>query len=719
MAAKGLTIEYFIANPQKAADIVKKTSKRLTASYDYYKPRLDTMLRCYKIYRALKDTTDDDDETNTGPHYAFGIIEDSVAALSESILNSKVPTPARPKHADDEKAAENFNSIAATYFSSGKYQEDYPNSVRERQICGANWEADGWSWKYRKGKRWDKVQAVEKTPDGDVPFTDTREVDQDIPVEVGYKTRFPSIFLMRPQPRKSCVEKMQWVCEIEEDVALSEMEEFQYLDNEGNKKPFFYLDEIKRDKANGLIIRPADVDSGGKTHQDQLHEIVDGVSNKNDDGQDDTDELTLVWTDEGDVLYCVANNKYLVAYVENLYHQPGIKYRVKSCTPQNHSLYGVGMIEPVENLLYELDDIHILSMRNWTRIINKMVAYNPDSVPFAENDFKPRAGGKIRVRPQLGGSVASEIHSLDQIDVTSSMLAQESNDKGLLERALGVPDYSQGVAGTKQDHDTLGGMEKIAAKAAKRMASVRRQELAGFQKQLFVMQGMYSQFMVVKMPFTIYGPNGSTVLSTLDLWDIDTKGRGFNFIIEYDPAMGDDALARNQSMVLMDQAVKYNNAVMTQFPPGTKPLMQLEVIGEKTLKSFGFNDISRVLVRPDGVLTPEAELQMMLQGKPVQVNPLEDLIAHYAAHIQQMQDPKLQEGIAGGGIPADVLLRLQAHIKMTQMAIMQAVQNPQAIIRAKEFAKEGAGLAAPGQDSPTKADPREGVTNFGPRTPQK
>ena len=711
MATKGWTIDSILADPAAHAELITLAGKRRAASQEFYQARLDAFIRFYKIYNALKDATDDDDESNTGPSYAFGIIEDSTAALSESMLNAKVPTPARHRHIQDEKKAENFNAMAGTYFATGQYQTDYPQSVRERMICGSSWEFDGWACQYRKGKRWAKNKVV--TPEGnEVEMTQQVEIDE--PVKVGYYTRFPSIFLMRPQPRVDSVEKMKWLIEIEERRPLQDLREQQTVDPAtGEKVPFFRLEKIDEEKSGGKVITPAELDQKGNDYMAQLRQIQDGVSqNEQTPDQGSIDELTLEWVWEDDRVFVIANGLWVIAYIENLLHRPGIPYRIKGCTPQKHSLYAKGMIEPVEFLLYELDDIHVLSMRQWMRAIHKMIAYNPEAVPHAQNDFKRRADGKIRVTPPLGGSVAGQIMVIPTENVGREMLLAESNNKGLVERALGMPDFSQGVEGTKQDHDTLGGLQEIKAQAAKRVASIRRQELAGYQKQMWRMEGMFSQFQMDKAPFSYHGPDGATAMLELDLWDIDTQGRGFDFPIIYDPSFGDDALMRNQKMVLMDTATKYNQAIMTMFPPGTKPLAQLEVIFGDLCKAFGYTDTASILKRPDGTMTPEEKLQAMLRGEPVAISPNEDLVACYAFMAAQMMNPQLALAAETGQAPPDIMLRVQAHIKMLQGAIMQAVENPSIIIRAKQFAQPG-GQAAPTGDSRGKD-----IASMGPRSPR-
>lgn len=715
---KGWKMSDIVADKAKHDELTTLAAKRRQASQEFYQPRLDAFIRFYKIYNALKDASDDEDESNTGPSYAFGVIEDSTAALSESILNTKVPTPARKRHIQDEKKAENFNAMAATYFATGQYQTDYPQSVRERMICGSSWEFDGWARQYRKGKRWQKVPSV--TREGNTVEL-TKQVDIEDPVKVGYYTRFPSIFLMRPQPRVDSVEKMKWLIEIEERVPLEDLREQQVVDPDtGQKVPFFNLEAIDAEKKGGKTITPANLEQKGNDYMSQLREIQDGVGRDTQSvDQGSSDEVTIEWCWEQDRVFVIANGTWIIAYAENLLHRPGIPYRIKGCTPQKHSLYAKGMIEPVEFLFYELDDIHVLSMRQWMRAIHKMIAYNPEAVPFASNDFKRRADGKIRVTPPLGGSVSGQIMVIPTENVGREMLEAESNNKGLIERALGMPDFSQGVEGTKQDHSTLGGLQEIKAQAAKRVASIRRQELAGFQKQMWRMEGMFSQFQMEKAPFSYQGPDGATAMLELDLWDIDTQGRGFDFAIIYDPAFGDDALMRNQKMVLMDTATKYNQAILTMFPPGSKPLAQIDVIFGDLCKAFGYTDTANILKQPDGTMKPEEKLQAMLRGEQVQISPNEDLVACYAYMAAQLMNPQIKLAAETGQAPPDILLRVQAHIKMLQGAIMQALQNPGIIIRAKQFAQPGGqpapGAAQPG--APTGDSRSKGQPNMGPRTP--
>ena len=727
---RNLTMQAISASTDLQAELAKVACQRFQASRGYYQPKLDAFLRFFKIYRSIVDVVDDPDEPNTGASYAFGIIEDAVAALSEAMLNARVPTPARGKRPEHNKGAEKFNAMAATYFTTGQYQEDYPNSVRERMITGNSWEMDSWAWKFAKGRRWEKqkktdimggLKSLFGRPMADAQFSYEApvQVEYQVPVKVGYHTRFPSVFHVLPQPRIKGMDDASWVLEVEERVALSDLESHQYVDPEsGQLRPFFDLSALYELKRGGSQLMPEQVNQEGRDFMEEVRNAIDGMSADKHGHADDEDQGSLLWTWERDRLWCLANARYPIAYIEDLHQRPIMPYRLKRATPQSHSFYGIGMIEPVESLFYEQDDIHKLSMRNWVRIINKMIAYDPEAVPHAATDFLPRAGGKVRVRPGLGQSISSVIMPIEQGDVTQSMLGQESNNKGLIERALGMPDFSKGVEGTKQDHDTLGGMQIIANKSAKRVASMRRQELAGFQRQMHNMEVMHAHFLVEKMPFTVYGPDGQTSVCEYDLWDIDTGGIGFDYVYEYDPTFGDDALARQQFMLALDEAIKYNQAELALKGPKAV-LIELPEVGKRLFKSFGWSDTSKLFVRLDGVLDPEEELKRMMSGEMPMPNPGEDLVAHYSAHARQYNDPRLHEAVSAGKLPPQVILALKSHLDATAQLIMRAMQDPAGYEMARQIPMGGpqmpGGPEATG--GPKKPSLRNGVADMQPRMP--
>lgn len=692
-----LTLAEIQADPKLHESLVTLAKKRYMASADYVQPWHERFVRYYKVYRSILDAVDDADEANYMISYAYGIVEDLVSQISEPLLQMTPPCRVAAKRVGHEQSADNFSSIAANYFRTSRYQLEYTESVRECVITGNSWEFDGWANDYCVVRRWKKVQretmlgklksmltGAEYPSTAMTPYESIEEVEENRPEKVGYFTRFPSIFDVFPEPGIKNVRDMHWLIEVERSVAIADLQKRMYVDPKTKQlMPFFdfgpMLRAVGAHEPGSITPTPLDIKND---YGREAREAMSGrVDTREDDPQLDMDKVSLQWIWEKNRVYCLANGSHIVAYREKVFQQPRLPYRIKGYTPQKEFLFSLGAIEPIESQLQELKDIHTLSMRNWVRIINRMVAFNEESIPFLD-DFKPRAGGKIRVRAPVGGSVANEIVPIEQSDVTQSMLAQESNTKGLIERVISVVDYAPGVDGTKQTHKTLGGLIEIQNNVARRTTTVRRMFLASYQDQMWFMEKLYSQFLLDKQPFTIYGPDGSTRLSQFDLWDINTDGVGFDFVIEYDPSFGDDQLKRNQNMVLLDLALKYENARIT-LGRADLPEVDLGEIMRRNFKSFGWSDTSKILQMPDGQLDPMAEFNLMLDGQPVAPHPDEDLVAHLIEHTIQRNSPKFRKAIADGTMDGRALALLDAHIQATQMRIAAVLQNPQAVAEQK------------------------------------
>lgn len=694
---KPMTLDDVLKDPALHQGLVQLAQKRYWASQDYSQPWFEKWVRYYKIYRAIVDAVENSDEPNFMIAYAYGIIEDLVSRIAEPILQMKPPCRVQAKMAGHEQQADNFSSIASNYFQTSRYQYEKTEGVRELCIIGNSWEQDQWLNDYAEGKLWakvprqtimDKVMSLTGkifNTQTAVPYESVEEVPYQYPISVGYRTRFPWAFNIFPEPGKKHVRDMHWLIEQERAVAVEDLARKTYTDPKtGKQKALFDFTQLLKDTGPhtpGSIV-PIPIELRG---HDYGKEAQDAMAGKETERTQwtllDIDHVSLLWVWEQNRMYAVANGKYVVAYKENVFQVPRIPWRLGVYTPQKEFLFGTGALEPIESQLYELNDIHKLSMRNWVRIINRMVAYNEESVPY-KDDFLPRAGGRIRVRPGPGGSVGNEIVSLHQEDVTQSMLAQESNTKGLIERTISLADFSPGVDGTKQTHKTLGGLMEISRNVAQRVTTVRRMLLTNYQDQMWFMEKLYSQFQLDKQPFSIYGPDGSTRLSQFDLWDIHTGGVGFDFVIEYDPSFGDDALLRNQMMVLLDTSIKYENARI-QLGDSKMAKANLEDIMRRIFRAFGWADTSQMLMNPDGLLDPMNEFNLMVDGQPVAPNPKENLVQHLIEHYIQKSSPKLLKGIADGSIDPKVMALLKAHIQATEIRIATVLQNPQQIAQAQ------------------------------------
>ncbi len=713
--APGWDLQQIIKDPAKHDELVRLARNRRMQSLDFFGPYHEKFVRMQKIYSNITDKVQDVDEPNAGIAYAYGIVEDLVSKITEPIIQMRPPCRVQAKRADQERAAENFATITSNYFRTSRYQIEYTESTRELIIVGNTWERDNWSNDWVRGKKWARVQKPVTDDDGNVVLDDggdeilhdsLEEVEADYPERVGYHTTFPAIFDILPEPGPACDRDLRWLIEQVVSEAIEELQTRKYADpNTGeltNVFDFSLMFEEIGDHVPGQIqpIKPEDHNSTGDEYR---RAIAGQLPEETGLEMGDIDKVHLDWVWEKNRFWVVANGAYVVAYQENVFQVPRIPYRLKIYTPLKGFLYGTGAIEPVESNFYELNDIHKLAMRNWVRIVNKMVAYNENAVPFVD-DFKPRAGGKIRVRTST--SVRNEIVSLDQQDVTGTMLLQQDSTKGNLERAIAVADFAPGKEGTKQTHKTLGGLMEIARSMGQRITTIRRMVLAAYQDQMWFMEKLYSQFQFDKVPYQVHGPDGATSMTELNMWDIYTEGVGFDFVIEYDPSFGDDALLRNQMMVLLDQCVTYEQARI-QLGHTDAAKANLEDVMRRIFKAFGWIDTSKILERPNGQIDADQEFELMIQGIPQEPKEGENLASHLIDHTIQINSPKYMKGVASGDITERSHLLMKAHLEATKRKLFEIAVDPKKAAdarRALNLQKEvTAGSTNPASMSPSTA----------------
>lgn len=676
------------ATHEERQKLIGTAQARYIRSRQYFRSWHEKWVRFYKVYRAIKDAAgDEEDEPNTFLPYAFGIIENIVAKAVEPLFKLKPPCRVSARKKGHSKAADNFATVARNYFSGSEYQIDYTESFKEEAITGNAWEKDEFLNEWEDAKVWAVEQrqgvlgAIESLTGKIVQLFDTnaysseQKVEKSVrrPSRVGYHTAFPSVFLVHPEPGVKKVRDMHWLIEEEEEVALDDLKKAMYKDPEtGEMRPVFDLAELE---ASYGAHEPGAITPerwGDKNYSEEMRSALGIETNRGSSEATDIDRVWLVHVWEKGRVYTIAQGRFVIRVIEDPFHRARIPFRLRRYSVDKESFYGIGVIEPIEELLYELNDVHNLSMSNWIRIINRMLVYDMQAIPFPE-DFNPRAGGKIRMRGDTDAKRA--IASVDHEDVSPSMLAMESNSRGLIEWATSMSDLSPGAAGTKQNHDTLGGLLEIQANLNTRFAAIQRMHLANYQEQMDAMEAIFSQFQFEKLPMRSVADDGSTAMVELNMDDVYTEGVGFDYLIEADPSYGDDQVQRQMLMALMGIAERYEKWRMT-FGDAMTPKMDLAEIMRKILGNFGWSDTSQVLKKPDGTMDPGGEMEIMLGGMAVEPNPAENLIAHLIDHTIQRNSPKLREAMAAGQVDPKVVAMLDMHIAKTAALIQMVMSDP-------------------------------------------
>lgn len=691
-------------DPQTKTEDLAKAEQYLSLSVTYMRPYWETAIRMYKIYELFKDAVDneteeDADQPNVALPYAFGIVENIVAKSTEPLFQMKPPVKVQAKRVDDEDKADNFTGYARNFFSSSEWQLGYTRSNRECIIAGWAWEKDEWAMQYIMGKRWvlkpktdlvsTAIQGMNKVLPMQIPVSYEEWVEEDFayPERVGFHTRFPSIFDVFPEPGVRNMKDAHWIGEQERYVALDDLRNQYYEDPvTGEKIPVYDLSEIDQDYKGhkpGQIIPERHSAIPSEDYGDEIYQALTSVSgSERENGpRGDIDRVHLLHIWEKTRYFCVANGKYVISHREFPFHKPQIPYRLKVYTQQAHTPIGKGALQPVEHMLYLMDDTQSLTLQQWIEITHNMVAVKEDAV-MDKDDFMPRAGGRIRIRNTQ--RVSDAIMSIPRQDSTSSMIAQQSNLKGLIEWADGVSDLSPGTEGTKQYHKTYSGLMEIQQALAARHSVIQRQFLANFQDQMQRMMDFLGQFQFSPTAVLAYDDAGKPSYREVPREEMVPQD-GFNFIIESSPGMGDESILRDHAVFIFEKAIAYEDKRL-QYQDPTMPKANIAESFRKLLNAMGYYDTSEMLKPVDGQMTPQQKLDLMLaQGVPFPPKLGEDLMGTILLFTQALNDPNVKQMVNTGKVQPGALLAIESHLQAAKMLAAQVIQNPQAVIQAQQL----------------------------------
>lgn len=721
-----------IANaPSIVSDIPQDANKRkklidlwqlrMMRSAAWSDPIRADWVRYYKRYRQIVDAVFDTDEPNIILGYIVGLVNQFASKVAEPILDLRPPCPVYPRRNGHQRQAKNFENIAREWYARPNNQEPLFCSKKEMVIIGTRFEIDEWCNIQRKGKMWGKVPKeveVDITDDKGNVLKDKQgnplkqkgtelvdgEVDRDIPVKYGFNTRYPSVFDCYPEPHRKTIgtgEKTDctWMIEDMGEFSLEEMARETYIDQYGRSQPMYDFSELLEDAGQQAKERYEKILGGSDGT------IVDGYgplitpqrpwTYQSDYGMQDTDTVYAsegpvdrsasedrdkIWVAQGlaaNEVIMFAQGKYLIKRKLDPWHVPGIKARVENLFPDPKFMFGTGVIGPIEDELDAKNDIRNLTMSQFIRWVNQLVAVHIDSI-VSMNDFKLPAGGKVRI--QGDRPMGDAIHPIQQISGVQEMLTLESQLEGGIEFATGNLDGSPGVKGTKQQHKTARGMQEILqSTVAPIMKSVFRRGLCNEAWRMDSMQKFIDQFGHEKMPYDIMQQDGSFTFAELNKDDISTEGMGFRYSIEVDPSFGNTQAQRQDAIDIFHEGIEYMKLWNEIKDPSMKK-MDLSDPFERLLKLMGYRDVSGIFTLGNHEKDPMQELDIIMQGGSVQC--AGNLIEHMKAHLLQRESPMVKKAIESGKASPDTIKNLELLVAQLQAQIVTFIKDPMAAVEA-------------------------------------
>ena len=703
----------------KLAKCVQKVQLRMLRSATWSMNRRMEWVRWYKYYRKIVDFIPEPDEPAITLGYVFGIVEQINSKITEPLLQMGIPFGVYPVGKGDGQASENFAQICRSFYAKPNFQEALRRSKKEMIITGNRWEIDEWQNIKQPGFMWGKVpQEVpvlrpDGTPlmEGGKPKVTITLIDAEVPFDrsthYGFTSRFPSVFDIYPEPDRRTVgagapTDISWLVEDMGELAIEDLVRQKYVNPaDGMTNPVYNFEQLMHDRGIKARARYERFMKGGSDYAEDAygrlivptgkwnistdyHQIdkdtqypTEGSVNRQ--SSEDRDKVWIARHYEANEILTIANGKYVIQRIVDPWHVPGIKARCENYTQDPEFIYGQGAIQPIEDEILAMGDAFNLTFSNAIRLVNKMVAVREDAI-VTMDDFKPKAGGKIRISGST--DVRAAIAEVPQSSVIQEMMALNSILSGEINFVSSVMDGTPGVQGTKPDHKTKGGLESIQVNYATRFITNQAQALINEARRGLSIEEFFSQFGFEKRPYRSVRDDGTHVMSEFSKEDIFTEGRGFDYLIEIDPLWGNTMAQRQNALDAFSHGTDYEK-LRKELQDPTMRKLNLDMLYERVLKlAFGLRDTSRIFTAPDNSMTPEAEFQIIINGGTVKLCG-GDPMAHATAHLLQSQSPKLVEAIQAGKADPKSVQMLEMLVQQCEAQIKTFLANPQAAATAK------------------------------------
>ncbi len=691
--------------------LVQKVSLRYLRSLDHYDGQREKFRRLYRWWDQVENSAAAGDDFAMRLGYAFALVERMHAKITEPLFQMGLPYQIYPRRLGDLARAQNMEQIARNFYAAPNFQEALAKSKKEMCIVGHRWEFDGWTNIQRRGKMWGTVakkvevplsRRPDGTPIGDAVAKNVEMVPTEVPVSrplhYGFLTEYPGWEEVHPEPYRSTIDTgertdMSWVVRDLGYLALEDMAREMTKDpNTKGDVPLYDFSRLLHAAGKKAEERYDRIMAGGDGADDQFgtliipirdwnyqgvkHDRVNGGPNLAEaQALEDRDKIWVVQHRENGEILTIAQGKYIIHRKLDPWHVPGLKCRIENYTtnPNKNALYGKGAIEPIEGELGQLDDMHELGMQNIFRMVNKMLYVREDAI-VNEDDFNPRAGGRIRIKSDQA-DVRAAVADASQTSPVNEMLGVESDLRGLIEFVSMEMDGSGGVQGTKQDHKTARGLQTIVNNMSPSFSRWQRQARVNECRRGQSMADMFAQFGFEKMSYRLYRPDGSTGYAEFNKDDVDTQGRGFDFLYDMDPMWGDPNQKRQMKLAAFQQGADYEKLRLELKDPNMPKVVLGELI-EDVFRESGYRDMSKLFVLPDNSMTPETELQILMQGGVV-TGCKGDLMHHITTHALQEKSPNLIQAMESGKAAKDTIANLQALQKQAIAQMMTFLEDPQ------------------------------------------
>jgi len=408
-----------LENTELARDIVNK----FTTTIAWRTPYKNKWDRFYKMYRGVLDEKNYPWQSNIWVPLSFSTIETVVPRL----VSNRPQIDILPREPNDEKYAQIMGKIIDYQWDMMNMNVLLPEVVKEMCIYGTVILKNYW---YKEESNVIDKQMVDET----MPELGQVEVEENKTIYNGPKVEIVDLYDFFIDPKATTIDNAEWVIH----RSMRTLDYLHEMMEDGKYKNIKLLED------EGTFIVSDD--------EKQQRRSTIGISMPVEQKNDKLIEILEYWTDER--VITVANRKIIIRDQENPFRHG--KKPFIACVDQKipHEFYGMGELEPIETLQYELNDRRNQRMDNVTLILNRMwIVQNGKGVD--EDELVSDAGGVVHTDDP------NAISQLVLPDVTSSSYQEETIIKADIQQTSGVTDFTRGMSSDALANDTATGISLL------------------------------------------------------------------------------------------------------------------------------------------------------------------------------------------------------------------------------------------------------------------
>lgn len=496
-------------------EIVEKVVDDFNKADDARKPYEEKWLRFYRFYRNYKEKRTDY-KSNLFIPYTFSVIETVLPRIISTLFATRPYIGYLPTSSDSVDRAHNMESLV-DYQLVQKigFITVASEWIKEALIYGTGILKVGWQFEESEVIKPEPIKFLGISL-GSRP-TLTTDITKDEPLVESI-----DIFDFYASPGATDIDSADYVIHkvVRSKAYLKKMEERGIYSN---------IDDIEDESAEtGIDTRMGEI---GESSGDKK-----GVT------------LYEYWTD--DRVITVANKSVVIRNIENPYwyrRKPFIRI-VDTIDP--HNFYGIGEIEPIEDLQASLNTIRNMRMDNINLIINRMFTILRHA-NIDEEQLIARPGGFIEVDDH------DDIQPLKLDNVTSASYNEDELIRNDMDITSGVNDYVRGTNPDRRETATTSSVLSQASNERIRLKSTIMEDM-GLRRLGLWLAALNMQF--IDRPYTVrlLGDGGVdfTELTNDDInGDFDVMPLGSSV----DPVV--NKAARLNSLIQLYQVFKDNQFV--------------------------------------------------------------------------------------------------------------------------------------------------------------